>query len=412
MAIFSLHHGFIGRTTHPAGSASLYARYIARPEACTEVIGQRMPTERRALMEWLDAQEQDDRKNARVIDKIVVALPLELTHDENVALLQAFGERMSQGRASWVAAIHDGPGDADNPHAHLIFRDRDVETGRRVMLTTEKGSTEPFREGWETEANIALELAGVEARIDRRSLKEHGIDREPQLHVGAGAKRLAEREYQFKSAEKEITRLVDSVPQTVTVNYPAIDEGRTRFEENEARKQRNFEREMAEMQEAMRAGYPRDAPSAEAGRFIRMVRTLEAGNRLDALYAETRRIFPDKDGDDDPVAATVQEHREARDPVQGRGVSGATDAVAGAGLAFLGRLSDMAESLLDSPAPIRPGDEPQQEHSMADKPIVQRQQLDEQRHRFTEAELEKFRSQELDAYLKQRDRERHIDRGR
>ena len=38
-------------------------------------------------MAWLDEQEQGDRKNARVIDKVVVALPIELTHEQNLGLL-------------------------------------------------------------------------------------------------------------------------------------------------------------------------------------------------------------------------------------------------------------------------------------------------------------------------------------
>ena len=37
------------------------------------------------------------------------------------------------------ATIHDGPGDADNPHTHIIFRNRDAETGRRVTMTSEPG---------------------------------------------------------------------------------------------------------------------------------------------------------------------------------------------------------------------------------------------------------------------------------
>ena len=243
MAIFSLNQGSIGRTTHEPGAAGNHAIYITRPEACTEVIGERMPTERMALVQWLDREEQEDRKNARVIDKLIVALPIELSHEQNAQLLHEFGERMTMGRASFAAAMHDGPGDRDNPHAHIIFRDRDFETDRRVMMTTEKGSTQRFRDSWEQEVNIALERAGLEVRVDCRSLEAQGIDREPQLHVGAGAMALIERGHEFTSNEKEITRLIDGAITPVTVNYPRIDEGRTRYDENEERKLRNALRE-------------------------------------------------------------------------------------------------------------------------------------------------------------------------
>ncbi|MGO3933075.1 MobA/MobL family protein [Rhodopseudomonas pseudopalustris] len=244
MAIFSLNHSFIGRSKHPPRAASFYARYISRPEACTQLTGERMPTERQELMAWLDEQEQGDRKNARVIDKVIVALPIELSHEDNAKLLHDFCDRMTEGRASWVAAIHDGPGDADNPHAHIIFRDRDPDTDKRVMLTTEKGSTGRLREGWEQEVNIALERAGLDISVDRRSLEEQGIDREPQIHVGAAAMELARQNYEFESNQKEVTRIISGEPTTVTINYPAIDQGRTRFDENEERIARNRAREL------------------------------------------------------------------------------------------------------------------------------------------------------------------------
>ena len=84
-------------------------------------------------------------------------------------------------------------------------------------------------------------------RIDRRSLEAQGIDREPQLHVGAGATALAERDHEFRSTEKQVTRLIDGTPTEVTIDYPEIDQGLTRFEENEVRKLRNWVRAQEEM---------------------------------------------------------------------------------------------------------------------------------------------------------------------
>lgn len=176
-----------------------------------------MPLDREKLFAWLDAQEAGDRKNAWVIDKVMVALPIELSHAERAELVTSYAEGMSQGRASWVAAIHDGPGDADNPHAHIIFRDRDAETGKRVMMLSEQGSTERLREVWEREANLALERAGHDARIDRRSLEAQGIEREPEIHVGAAVRELNGRGERPASA----------------------NDGKTRIEENEERRARN-----------------------------------------------------------------------------------------------------------------------------------------------------------------------------
>jgi hypothetical protein len=140
--------------------ASAYVRYITRSEVCRTILGERMPIDSR-IYAWLDDQEKNDRKNARVVDRVIVALPAELSRDQNIELLQAYGERLTEGRASWMAAIHDGPRDADSPHAHMVFRDRDIETGRRVMLTSEAGSTERLRQVWEEEANLPREKAGL-----------------------------------------------------------------------------------------------------------------------------------------------------------------------------------------------------------------------------------------------------------
>jgi MobA/MobL family len=406
MAIFSLNHSFIGRSTHPPGAASLYARYITRPEACKEVIGARMPTERGELMQWLDAQEQGDRKNARVIDKVIVALPIELSHEQYRELLEDYCERMTEGRASWLAAIHDRPADRDNPHAHIIFRDRDVDTSRRVMLTTEPGSTERFRDGWEQEVNIALERAGFDERIDKRSLEAQGIDREAQLHVGAGALRLAQREYEFTSNEKEITRIIHGERTTVTVNYPVIDEGKTRFEENEERKQRNVERERFEQLSGME-------------------QVLYAHDRLDWLYAHRNEEPP---AEDDVLAFLVWRHatryqterrerspdrdgerKPAGDPQDRAPKHDAGDLVAGAGLALFDRLATSIESLFDDRPRAAP-DEPEQS-PMSKEPSRTNQPAEEQK-KLTEAELAASRKAMLEAYLEQRDRERHIERGR
>lgn len=258
MAIFSLNHSTVGRTTHAPRTASANARYITREEACTQTIGARMPTEREALYAWLDGQEDKDRKNARVIDKVMVALPRELTHAQNAELIREFAEGLTKGRASWVAGIHDGPGDADNPHSHIIFRDRDFETGKRVMELSEKGSTERIRIAWEERVNTALERAGLEVRVDRRTLEAQGLKREAEIHVGQAARQLTERGERPDSTPREVGRIGDGGLKPTVIDYPAIDGGKTRHEANDEIKQRNKYRslsnEVPELEWTDRAG--------------------------------------------------------------------------------------------------------------------------------------------------------------
>lgn len=144
----------------------------------------------------MDEAEAGDRKNARVIDKLMLALPRELDEKQRVDLVRAFVTDLAGGKAvPFLAAFHDMPGTKDeaNPHCHLILRDRDPETGKgRVIGMSEKGSTERAREVWERVTNAALEAAGSDARIDRRSLQERGVtDREPSAHEGPQARAIA-----------------------------------------------------------------------------------------------------------------------------------------------------------------------------------------------------------------------------
>ena len=130
MAIYSLRLAPIGKTTQKRPfTAAAHIRYITRKGAVSHVMSERMPEGRVAAMRWLRSQEKADRVNARVADKLVIALPRELTAQQRVELLWGFAEDLSQGRASWFAAIHAKGKDRDNPHAHLLVRDRDVRNG-------------------------------------------------------------------------------------------------------------------------------------------------------------------------------------------------------------------------------------------------------------------------------------------
>jgi hypothetical protein len=196
MAIYSLHHGAIGRSTHKSGTAGANIRYITRPEAASAVMAHAMPADRHQARYWLDRQEKADRKNARVCDKLMVALPRELHPLQRHKLVRDFLAKLTDNQVPWYAVIHELGKDANNPHAHIIIRDRHITTGKRHMQLSEKGSTERIRLEWEEAANAALAKAGQEARITRLSLKDQGItDREPSQHRGEVRKGWLRRQF-------------------------------------------------------------------------------------------------------------------------------------------------------------------------------------------------------------------------
>jgi hypothetical protein len=289
VAIYSLHIRSVGRSTHRAGTASAHVKYITRADAVSRIMGDHMPLDPRAARSWLDAQEQADRANARVVDKLMLALPRELTPDQRAQAVANYCRDLTGGRCAWLAAIHDRGEDAANPHAHIVLRDRDIETDQRVMRLSDnardrtKAGLEPkaiewVRERWEHHANGALERAGCDERIDRRSLDVQRIDREPQIHIGPGAKALEARGERPESKEQ----------------YKEIDAGRTRPERNaevidlaKEREQRQ-QAERAQQEEARKqADAERAAAAAEkAEREAKAAREVELYRQSLAKQAE------------------------------------------------------------------------------------------------------------------------------
>ena len=229
MAIYSLHHSAIGKATQPrAHTASAHIRYIARRKACVRLLSARMPGASAKAQAWMRAQEAADRKNARICDKVLLALPRELTGHQRAELVRTFAERVTEGRASWLAAFHERGKDEHNPHCHLVIRDRDPETGRRVCLMSERGSTERLRLLWEEHANQALENAGRTERIDRRTLKAQGIRRRPTIHEGLSAREMRDRRKPVRSRARLVRNGVGAQSSRRLIDYRKLDQGRTR----------------------------------------------------------------------------------------------------------------------------------------------------------------------------------------
>ncbi len=233
LAIYSLHHSSIGKSTQADSyTAGAHIDYITRPRAASRCIAENMPDTKDEAVSFMRTTEDRLRKNGRVADKMMLALPRELNADQRAALVSAFANRVTEGRAAWFAAFHDKGKDARNPHCHLVIVDRDVKTGKRVFGTSEKGSTERLRKLWEDEANAALARAGREERIDRRSLTAQGESRRPTIHVGVRSRQLIRANHRMVSRDRTVRNHCQAKRPQRTVAYPIIDGGRLRLEHN------------------------------------------------------------------------------------------------------------------------------------------------------------------------------------
>lgn len=189
---------------------------------------------------WNEVERKENRVNSRFAREFNIALPAELTLEENTKLLKDFiSENFTKRGLVSDWAIHDPKDTEKNPTAHQTEVPEESDNRNihaHIMTTTRKidrdGWTEKDREGnrlealqeiresWAKTVNKELERKGLDERIDHRTLEAQGINREPQQHMGPKATALERREEtpdrkRFFSEEREIeppSQIKDTAP--------------------------------------------------------------------------------------------------------------------------------------------------------------------------------------------------------
>ena len=161
---------------------------------------------------WNRVEAFEKRADAQLAKEFIIALPVELSRDQNIALMRqfVFEQVLARGQvADWV--YHDEPG---NPHVHLMTSLRPLTEGgfgskkvavigadgqpvrtangkiRYRLWAGEKVEFLEQRNAWLDLQNQHLALAGFEIRVDGRSYAERGIDIVPTTHIGVAAKAM------------------------------------------------------------------------------------------------------------------------------------------------------------------------------------------------------------------------------
>lgn len=152
---------------------------------------------------WNAAETAERRKDACVAREFEVALPSELSASERRRLAVDFAKEMANREGCAVdVAIHapGKEGDNRNHHAHILRTTRKVgPDGLTDKLDTEKAGRNrgddlaAVRTRWAELVNERLKENGIEARVDHRSLKDQGIDREPTSHKGPAVAAMERR---------------------------------------------------------------------------------------------------------------------------------------------------------------------------------------------------------------------------
>ena len=177
---------------------------------------------------WNEVEAFEKRADAQLARDFTIALPLELTAEQNIALMRDFVDSQVLARgmvADWV--YHDNP---SNPHVHLMMTLRPLtEDGfgaKKIAVTgpdgqplrTKTGKIQyalwaggikefnAVRDAWFERLNHHLALNGIDLRVDGRSYEKQGIELVPTIHLGVGAKAM-ERKGQVTGEAPDLERI-------------------------------------------------------------------------------------------------------------------------------------------------------------------------------------------------------------
>lgn len=296
MAIYHLTAKTVSRGTSFAKARHDYiereGRYASDKAEVEHSQSGNMPEWADEARKYWDAADTYERGNGRLFKQLEFSLPKELSADQQKELVQGFVDKLTStkdGPLPYSYAIHKGH-DKENPHCHLMISERAKDGHERSPETwfkrangrsPEKGGAkkseelkpkewlQEARQEWSLQTNRALERAGQEARIDHRSLKEQGIDREPTQHLGPAAAAMerkgiqTDRGRQVAQGDKtalgnQAQELEEAKALKATINE-GMSQARESFQAEkerraqEAKRQRQAEqqrKEIAEQQEA------------------------------------------------------------------------------------------------------------------------------------------------------------------
>lgn len=152
-------------------------------------------------------EKSEKRKDAQLSLELNIALPTEMTDEQKKALAIDFCNE-NFVKKGMIADIAFHKLDSDNPHFHVMLTTRKLTPdgagfGQKVREWNSKEQLHEWRKGWADTANEHMQRAGIDARIDHRSLKDQkaeldalpsptteqqaqaiSLDRPPTIHRG------------------------------------------------------------------------------------------------------------------------------------------------------------------------------------------------------------------------------------
>ena len=193
---------------------------------------------------WNSVETIEKSKNSQLAREFEIALPIELTKEQNLALVREYVKHnfVDKGMCADIC-IHD-TGDG-NPHAHILTTMRPInsdgtwgskhkkdyildENGskiydkrkkaykcKRVSTTDwdEQTKAEEWRKAWAESLNLFLKRYEKEEQVDHRSYLRQGKMQIPTIHLGSEAFQMEKRG--IRTVRGDRNREVDSINQEI-----------------------------------------------------------------------------------------------------------------------------------------------------------------------------------------------------
>ena len=194
---------------------------------------------------WNKVEATEKRKDAQLFREVTVALPREFTHEQNKELVRDYSQRNFIDNGM-VATVSYHSSKTENPHAHIMLTMREIKGdgfGQKVREWNAKPVLNEWRKDWADSVNRTLQRNDIEQRVDHRTLKDQGIERTPQIHVGYAALEMEKRGEVSERGEqnREIIRSNEPVQEVSN----GIDLARLMFEQH-LKQQKNMEHQKHE----------------------------------------------------------------------------------------------------------------------------------------------------------------------
>ncbi len=185
---------------------------------------------------WNEVEKKDRKANSRYAKEFNVALPVELTNEEQKALITKFVQEtfVDKGMVADVAIHRDHE---ENPHAHVMLTNRPFnpdgswglksktqyvldKNGKQLLTKNgnpkqrkiwlvdwdKPGKVEEWRHAWAEEVNSLFQAKGMPERISEKSYEEQGIEKTPTKHEGHNSQTKERKAFNEAVKEQDRTK--------------------------------------------------------------------------------------------------------------------------------------------------------------------------------------------------------------